>query len=295
MPKTMKQRIYTYDELDSILSRRGSPPDKWGKVIARLYSSMHAVAHRQSYIQLVRVGTDGQHGPTLAFIWRVAGGDTTYAVAPPPDDLRRRPGGRARYRADCKRFTPRIIAGRTPKDWAWYRIHNGVAQRIADAGTRDGPPNSSLLLPRCTRPGYSEWTQPTFAGAKNWKAHFPKLCGRAKAFYARLKRELKDGPACTVQLLRSGETPGWFTRNGLHMHVVMPPTERGRSARLFVAVCNHDQRSRTYFHADGDFGMRHAHVIGADSAKSEHHWRSTRDAIVGIKEWVMSSIYIPGF
>lgn len=294
MPKTMKQRIYTYDQLDAILQKRGSGPNKHGHVVARLYSSMHAVARHENYLRLARIGSGGSHGFTLAYVWKVAGGDTVYAVASPSDDLRRSPRGRAMYRADCKRFTPREITGRTPTDWAWYRIHDGVARMIAAGLVREGPPNASLLLPRCTRPDYSEWTQPEGYRALDWKSHFPKLCGRAKAFYTRLKRELKDGPACTVQLLRSGETPGWFTRNGLHMHVVMPPTERARSPRLFVAVCNHDQWSRTYFHVDGDFSMRHAHVIGADAAKSEYHWRSTRDAIVGIKEWVMANIYIPG-
>lgn len=289
MPKTMKQRIYTYEQLDTILAKRGSPPNKHGHVIARLYATMHVVAHRQPYLRLVTVGSDGKHGYTLAYIWRVAGGDTTYAVAPPSDDLRRSPQGRAMYRTDCKRFTPRVIVGRTPKDWAWYRIHNGEARAIDPASVRDGPPNSSLLLPRCTRPSYADWTQP-------YVAHYPKLCGRAKAFYTRLRRELKDGPACTVQLIHRDECgPGLFHPNGMHLHVVMPPTERGRSPRLLASVLNHDQYSRRRFHIDGDFAARHARVIGKDAGKDELQWRSTKDAIVGIKEWVMANIYIPGF
>lgn len=288
MPKTMKQRIYTYDQLESILYRRGGEPNKHGHITARLYSSMHVVAHRQPYVRLVRVGSDGRHGFTLAYIWKVAGGDTVYCVAPPSDDLRRSKQGRARYRTDCKRFTPREFTGRLPHDWAWYRIHNGVARTIAAAKTVvDGPPNCSLLLPRCTRPTYAEWVAPHIA-------HHPKLCGRAKAFFTRLRRELKDGPACDVQILRQAERPSMFPPTGLYMQVVMPPTERGRSPKLFVAVCNHDVHSRRHFHIDGDFAVRHAHVIGKVSGKDELQWRSTRDAIVGIKEWVMANIYIPG-
>lgn len=291
MPKTMKQRIYTYDQLDAILCKRGTPIS-YGQKAARLYSTLHAVARGNHYIRLARVGSGGTVGHTLAYIWKVAGGDTVYCVTDPPAESKR---ARAVYRADCKRFTPREIKGRTAKGYAWYRIHDGVSRPTAPASVGDGPPSASLLLPRCTRPSYAEWTQPEGYRETDWKSHFPKLCNRAKAFFTRLRRELKDGPACTVQLLRSGETPGWFTRSALHMQVVMPPTERARSPRLFVAVCNHDKHSRTHFHIDGDFAIRHAYVIGADAARNEQHWRSTRDAIVGIKEWVMANIYIPGF
>lgn len=288
MPKTMKQRIYTYDQLDAILSKRGSPPNKQGHIVARLYGSMHVVAHRQPYLRLVQVGSDGKHGFTLAYVWRVAGGDTTYLVAPPSEDLRRSPEGRAMYRRDCKRFTLRAIVGRTPKDWAWYRIHNGEARPTAAASVREGPANCSLLLPRCASPSYAEWTQP-------YVAHHPKLCGRAKAFFTRLRRELKDGPACTVQLISRYEWPGLFHPNGLYMQVVMAPTERSRSPRLCLAVCNHDKFTRMRFHIDGDFAVRHAYIIGKDAGKDELQWRSTKDAVVGVKEWVMANIYIPGF
>lgn len=288
MPKTMKQRIYTYDQLDAILCRRGEA-DQHGFVRARLYSTMHVVAHRQPYLRLVRGSTAGRIGYPLAYIWRAAGGDTVYGVSEPSIDMRRSPKGRAMYRKDCKRFTPRELSGPLPKSMAWYRIHDGVARPITVAATvREGPINSSLLLPRSTRPSYAEWTQPHVA-------HHPKLCNRAKAFFTRLRRELKDGPACTVQLIRSVERPGLFHPTGLHMQVVMAATERARSPRLLISVCNHDKYSRTRFHIDGDFAVRHAYVIGKDAGKDELQWRSTRDAIVGIKEWVMANIYIPGF
>lgn len=288
MPKTMKQRIYTYDQLDALLLRRGGPPNQHGNITARLYSHMHVVAHRQPYLRLVKMRPDGSHGYTLAYIWRVAGGDTTYAVAPLDDDLRRSPQARVMYRKDCKRFTPRAIVGRIPKDWAWYRIHNGEARPIAEASVREGPANCSLLLPRCTRPSYAEWTGPHLA-------HHPKLCGRAKAFFTRLRRELKDGPACTVQLIRREERGNaLFHPNGMHLHVVMPPTERGQSPRLLVSVWNHDQHSRQRFDIDGDFAVRHAYVIGKSAGEDELHWRSTKHAIVGITEWVLANIYIPG-
>ena len=74
----------------------------------------------------MRVGTAGRIGYTLAYIWRVAGGDTVYGVSEPSSDMRRSPKERAMYRKDCKRFTPRELKGPLPKSMATAEVaqHN---------------------------------------------------------------------------------------------------------------------------------------------------------------------------
>lgn len=295
MPKTMKTRIYTYDQLDAILHKRGSTVGSY--FMARLYSKVFAAAssHRIAIMLL-----DGTMRPDfrVADVWKVAGGDTVYRVIAPSKDneYRRKPVRRRMYRTAVQRFTPRVIKGRLPPGDAWYRISGGVPRPMhvtaAVATTRE-PENFSLLEPRCTRPSYAEWIAPQ-------KDRYPKLCGRAKAFYIRLRRELAGGLPCDVQLLRPVESVtspfGGVYANALHLHVCLPPTERTPSARLILVVQNHDAGSRKRLSVDGDFGVRHSRVTGHSRRERglTFEWKSTKDAIIGVKEWVLSSVYIPG-
>jgi hypothetical protein len=85
------------------------------------------------------------------------------------------------------------------------------------------------------------------------------------------------------------------------MHVCVAPSSRAQSVKLVLIVSNHDLASRRHFGVDGDFGIRHSQVWGVEMTGAGWNrtdpikWKSTRDAVVGVKEWVMNSIYIPGF
>jgi hypothetical protein len=296
----MKNRTYTFAQLDLILHKRGATNER-GYFAARLYSTLHAVA-QNSRISLFFLDKQGGLDFRVADVWSVAGGDTTYRVFAPSADsgYRRNPMRRSMYRKAVHRFTPRVITGRTPKDDEWYRLHDGVASTLAPTSymaSHRQPGNHWRTQPRCTRPSYAEWLAPH-------KAHHPKLCGRAKAFYIRLRRELEGGLPCVVQLLRPMEwlmTSGGVQQSGPMLHVCLPPTEKDPSAQLYLSVGNHSADTRKRLHVDGDFAIRHSRVLGVAASPSggpggqkRFEWKSTKDAIIGVKEWVLGSVYIPG-
>lgn len=301
MPEKEK-RVYAYDQLDAILRKRGAPHDRANMWMARLRSTVHVTnTYTGVGLALRHVSDNGEQGFEFARVYKAAGGDTMYRVL--GLDKHKAKSGRLRgiYRRAVCRFTPHDIVGRTPTSTvgAWFRVHDGVSRtiRIPDHATDGTPTNCCLAFHSTTRPTYDQWL-------RKWKEQHPRLCDRARAFYVRLRRELRDSLPCTVQIIKELECPRgmWFRPNGPALHVCVPPTERGRVQKLVLVVHNHDLESRRHFGVDGDFGARHAQVWGAavDASFSGHkpemfRWRSTKDAIVGVKEWVMNSVYIPGF
>lgn len=297
MPKTEK-RVYTYDQLDSILRRRGVKHEKPELWMARLRSTAHVTTTYTGVgLSLRHVGT---YGFEFARVYKVAGGDTLYSVFGLEKDKHRKERTRGAYRRAVTCFTPYDVVGHTPLTHVgWYRVHDGASRFLADVDRHSSgePRNCWLGYHDLTRPSYDQWLS-------SWQEHHPRLCNRARSFYVRLRRELKDGLSCQVQLLKYGERPrglGYGYPNCPAMHVCVPPAARGTTEKLVLFVANHDLESRRHFGVDGDFGHRHAQVYGVslrwgDGDKSStFRWKSTRDAIVGVKEWVMNSVYIPGF
>lgn len=299
MPKTEK-RVYTYDQLDAILRRRSVKHDKIHMWMARLRSTVHVTTTYSGVgFALRHVSSNGEQAFEFARIYRVAGVDTVYCVFGLDKDKARKARMRNLYRRAVSCFTPHDIVGHTPTERhsKWFRVHDGVARLVPAPETyaTGEPRNCWLGLHPITRPSYEQWL-------RAWHEQHPRLCNRARSFYVRLRRELKAGLPCTAQLLKHTEVPRgmWHTPHGPAMHVCVPPTERGRSQKLVLVVHNHDLHSRRHFGVDGDFGHRHAQVwgmvVGRDGGRPEVlRWKSTRDAIVGVKEWVMNSVYIPGF
>jgi len=283
MPKTMKQRIYTYGQLDTILHRRGQHFP--GVIDATLYGNVivRAIEGRPHFI----IRYDGsRNNYVIANVESVAGGDTLYCVAGAPKMVMDgSAAARKRWRACVSAFTPRVIAGRTPplKKAEYWRVRDGIA-RLLPAPAH----NYSLLLPQCNRPAMKEWANQTRS------LHLPRFTSRSKAFAVNLRKELDGLMGAKMQLLRYGEGIGAFKgRNGLLVHVCLPPTETTNSPSLCVLTTPHDSESRTHFHVDGDYGIRHSQFEGR-SGMTYLRWRSAKDAIIGIREWVMSNIYIPG-
>lgn len=297
MPKTEK-RVYTYDQLDAILRRRGFSNEKPALGLARLRSTVHAsTTYTGVGLSLRHVGT---YGFEFARVYKVAGGDTLYSVFGLAKDKHRKERTRGAYRRAVTHFTPYDVVGHTPLTHVgWFRVRDGASRFVTDVETftNGEPRNCWLGFHDLTRPSYDQWLSPL-------REHHPRLCNRARSFYVRLRRALKDGLPCTVQLLTHGERPRGARYGGLpngpSLHVCVPPCARGQTEKLVLAVANHDLESRRHFGVDGDFGHSHAQVwgvsvLGNGDKCGELRWKSTRDAIVGVKEWVMNSVYIPGF
>jgi hypothetical protein len=242
-------------------------------------------------ITLRYVAQEGAYYFEVARVWPVAGGDTVYRVAGCRKEIRNEAAGRKRYRNYIQRLTPRVITGRTPRehDYEWFRIHDGVATRIE--APPKGRPFHCLTLPQCIVPTMKEWLRP--AEAKG----LSKFVARSRAFAVNLRRELGDSLPCRVQFLthRQANNPN---AGMLHLHVCTPPTSSSLGRRLSVSTGPHSDESRGYFHVDGDYAMRHSQFTGYEwvgkGMIESQRWPSAKAAIAGIKEWVLSTIYIPG-
>jgi hypothetical protein len=289
----MKKRIYTYGQLDAILHRRGEL-SQYRSLGAALYGSVRVEAHA-GYSALF-ICYDGKPvSYRIAEVHSVAGGDTLYRVLRAPDEVRKAtPAVRAKWRKYVTMFTPRTVKGRVLRsDHArWYRIRNGTATEMADV-PRDAvswlPRNRSLLLPKSSRPTSQQWVQ--------GNEQYPKFARRSLRFVSDLRKALATGPKAELQLIYQSEKPHstYFHARRLYLHVCLPPTERSPSKRLIVGIAMHDKESRTHFHVDGDYAIKHCQFDAYDCGTKEWtRWPCRRDAIIGIKEWVMSSIYIPG-
>lgn len=305
MPEADK-RVYTYDQLDSILRRRGTKQEKPEVWMARLRSTVHvSTTYTGLGLALRHVSSEGDQQFEFARVFKVAGGDTLYRVYGLEKEKARNPDLRKVYRRAVRYFTPRDIAGKTPTagNAEWFRVRNGAAQFVPSVETfpNGEPRNCWLGFHSITRPAIDTWLN-------KWKEQHPRLCKRAHSFYVRLRRALKDGLPCTVQVIKPSEVPSSlrYAQQGPALHVCVPPTERGPTKRLVLVVANYDLDSRRHFGVDGDFGHRHAQVWGAAvggghtlsavaSKEDMCRWRSTREAIVGVQEWIMGSIHIPGF
>lgn len=293
MPKAMKKRIYTYGQLDTILHKRGQA-GRFNTLSATLYGAVR-VEYSAGTPAMLITHRGAPLDYRLAEVHSIAGGDTLYRVLGASDQIRKAtPAVRARWRKHVAMFTPRTVEGRVLRhDPArWYRIRNGTATEVTDV-PRDAvswlPRNRSLLLPKSSRPTSQRWTQPY--------ASYPQFVRRSLRFVSDLRKSLASGLKAELQLLYTGEKLHnlYFHAKGMYLHVCLPPTERSPSKRLIVGVAMHDKESRTHFHVDGDYAIKHCQFEAYDCGTKEWtRWPCRRDAIIGIKEWVMSSIYIPG-
>ena len=153
------------------------------------------------------------------------------------------------------------------------------------------PRNRSLLYPSFSRPSLKEWAVTS--------EPLPKFVARAKRFVVNLKAALPEGIKADVQLMGYWEGQNtflYYPKDTLYLHVCLPPTERAQSRRLIIATRPHDVHSRTHFNVDGDYGIRHSQFAARQHGdlRDSFTWPCAKDAIIGIKEWVMGSIYIPG-
>jgi hypothetical protein len=291
MPE-ITRKVRTYEQLDRMLCKR---PTRGNFLVStNVYGKVNAAVDYTKVdpdLILRYVAQDGNYHFEVARVWRVANGDTVYRVAGCKAEIRKEAAGRKRYRNYVQRLTPRVITGRTPRehDYEWFRIHDGVATHIA--APPKGRPFHCRALPQCVLPSMKQWCEGERA------SRYPKFVSRSRAFAVNLRRELGDSLPCKVQLLTQRQASN-VNSGLLHLHVCTPPTSSSLGRRLVVGTSVHSDESRGYFHVDGDYAMRHSQFTGYEKQDNgmidAQRWPSAKAAIAGIKEWVLSTIYIPG-
>jgi hypothetical protein len=315
--KALRKRMYTYEQLDAKQLR-------WDKKIVRdrptpiyaneryapLYGSVGFWHGDWPY--WLRMQPGKKRSPpgvsiqyshkrmetslVLAYVYRAADGATLYVVPGLGKSRNKKPEVRRRIAA-WKRlvpaFTPhdgsRLLGG----EYAMYLLKDGQATRLYK------PVPIWLSAPK-----YWCWDAKAWKEGKAWGQHwsrlYPLFPRRCMLFATRLRKALQDGPACEVQLAGGhGWGHYWGGPKGNSLTVCTPPAG-GRDGRsLTVHIAMHDSESRSFHHVDGDYGYKHCQFFAGEGMmtmvnKKLLRWKCRNDAIVGIQEWVLGCIHIPG-
>lgn len=305
--KVLKTRVYTFGQCDTLAhrhyTRRKSASDP---LPVRLYGNVELSAdYRLNYFTIRYWGTRLRF--TLARVYRASDGDTLYEVfgvghpaaasVPPRGDKRGKV--MAQWRKVWKRFAPAftpvtsditlgaIVAG--------YRLRGGIA---TECGVHAGyaPPGGDpqgvwLARPACYQMKKDAWT----AAFKT----YPNFARRASLFVTNIKKSLTNDKMGVVQLLSDAEEHlgSYWRQPGVCLHVCTPPTAAANGRRLVVKMAVHDKESRTHFHVDGDYAIKHNQFFALEDGKKRSEmlrWKCSSDAVAGIREWIFGDIYIPG-
>jgi hypothetical protein len=174
--------------------------------------------------------------------------------------------------------------------------------------SKDGVSSDGNVYPGVAHPIFAGcwWTMPT-ANRPDWNRWlhgwgdefktYPKYLARSRRFANDLRKRLAGGPTAVVQLLNRTEGNRFHGREGLQLHVCLPPTRTQQGKRLIIQGSMHDLESRHFHHVDGDYGPRHSQYFAwlqGDPKEKVMRWKCSKDALNGIVEWVLGSIYIPG-
>jgi hypothetical protein len=295
--KALKPRVYTFGQLDTLCHRTHQ---RTGQFHHRLYGNVSVFPYFPcgNYFAIHHQSKNGIG--TIARVFRMSDGDTGYVVFGGGSRKVRRadPKVAAQWTRYAPAFTPipqgqRLYEG----ERLGFRVHNGVAMpcELSHKGVASWPTGSWLAAPQCNRPKRDVWA----LGTKECNAQFPNFIRRAKVFATRLKAALAEGPPCVMQLFEADHEYALMRcrSDGVMLHVCTPPTRTQDGKRLVVHMTMHDASSRTLHHVDGDYAIAHSQFSGIEPGqvwRRAMRWKCAKDAIVGIKEWVMAQLYIPG-
>lgn len=290
--KVLTRRLYTYEQLDARLlkwsrAKEKKNPSLYGNVQVEYMAGRMETGFRIRY-----VGKSTAF--TIASIYRTVDG-TLYEVH-----------GIGKYRNTpskkrdielWKRYTPVFTPHEPPErlydgDRARYLLRDGVVTPVEDRDT----PGIWLTMPRAMVPAKGkDWAN---GGSWNNFRSFQNFPRRCRLFATRLRKALDEDGIARVQL-RHGTawSQHWGIVRGNALHVCTPPHGTHNGRRLVVQVSMHDADSRRHHHVDGDYAIKHCQFFALEDGKGTRdmlRWKCSRDAINGIKEWIIGDIYIPG-
>lgn len=290
--KPLKQRLYTYERLNARLFKHVRSGKSEHQVY--LYGKVgfgYAAGGRM--LHGIDISYRGKHGNIrLATVYRLLDGGTMYTVH--GIGLRRNKSKSVRHNiAMWKRYAPAFTPQTT-------RLYAGAEQHYL---VRDGtvtplaaPLGAWLTMPSAMCPKPNDW--PCGVGFNRGKfrslQNFPRRC---KLFATRLRKSLAEDGQGEVQLRNWHDWGNHWRPEGNTLHVCTPPSTRRDGRQLVVHIAMHDAESRHYHHIDGDWGLKHCQFFALERGKDKSHmlrWKCAKDAINGIKEWIIGDIYIPG-
>lgn len=289
--KVLKRRLYTYEQLDKrvadwVKSGEKRYPALYGNVIVE-----YAPGRTQPGLCIRYVGKKSPF--TLASVHHTNVG-TLYEV---------HGIGAGRNKPSVRKsidLWTRYVSIFTPHD-AGQRLYGGERKRyLLDGGVvvpldDHEVPGIWRTMPRSMQPKAEGWA---LGGGHNEFHTLPNFTRRCRVFATRLRKALADDGMGAVQLRNHhGWSLNWNIPRGNSLHVCTPPHGTHNGRRLVVQIAVHDGESRRHFHIDGDYATAHSQFIAIEDGKTwreQLRWKCARDAIFGIKEWIIGDIYIPG-
>jgi len=311
--KKLTPKILTYGEIDRRITRHykklknaNCTVPLYGSVVVRIPATNCNHFEIRWYGNLRPAGgPDIEASIPLASVFDLSGGDTGYIVrgcgkGMPIDNTKANAASRKIWKRYVGVFTPYNITTGSLREGhsQHYRVSQGgiSSDAIHHAETTVAHPifpGCWWSMPTANRPDWKRWQY----GYEDEFKGFPKFWSRSKRFATDLRKRLADGPTAVVQLLHRNEGHRFITTKGLQLHACLPPTRTRQGKRLVIQGSMHDLESRQFHHVDGDYGPRHSQYFAwlqGDPKSQVMRWKCSKDALNGIIEWVLGSIYIPG-
>lgn len=320
---TIPKRALTFEECNELL-RTSKQENPWGKFrpvpCARMHGNMFLLGdHSSSKFLLRYYSVDPDKQWSLASIGQSTGGNTMYRLEITrelrnwmPKRARHRRAGRTdppgykEWRDFAERLTPYVRPAKPSADEVQLS-HLYLAQKDGSFVCVPESECKRYVLDRmplaCMEPTSKAWV----SGSPSDRA----FSLRHRRFAHRLKRELAD---LAGSVRRFGFHPGYERGHPPIICVAPVGREYHEQKMLVLELTQHDDYSRRWFHADGDYTRRHILVRGTQfndhpswwrrpkfwdypgsaPCKGTYIWPCANDAVVGIKEWLMDQLHIPG-
>lgn len=314
--KTVKSRVYTFGQCDTLMHRHKIANATGGVPFKRLTGNVQLTGNFKTHYFSIRY-YGKRLAVTLARVYRASDGDTLYEVygvghpAAADRALSKHRDKRAKelamwrkvWRKYAPMFTPVEPDAKLGAITACYRMQGGVAIPCGGpAGTTPrslDPQGVWLARPQCWQQKREVWAAP-FKDKLIGLMEKGGFARRGKLFFTRLKKELADEKIGVVQMVWDHECEmlgAIWKEAGLCLSVCTPPSRTRNGRRLVIKMAPYSPDARKHHHVDGDFAYKNAQFFALeDGAKRSEmlRWKCAKDAIAGIKEWVIGDIYIPG-
>ena len=288
--KPLKQRLYTFMQLHKRL--RNLPPKVHH---VRLYGAVTAAHSASNFPKMGSVSLcyRGAIQFPIAEVYRAADNASVYMLygigrRRNTPEMRRKIARWMRY---APAFTPMPAGERLYEgERRFYLVKDGAVTQIPDLpGVWLDPPPTHRTL--------RDWAD----GEHREFRSYENYTRRCRLFARRLHRELAEAFPAELDLIHHPEII-WrrfgYHKKGVGLSVKTPPTATQNGRCLDVQIRMYDDaEARRFHHVDGDYGIKHCHFYALERGKKWSdvmRWKCAKDAINGIKEWIIGDIYIPG-
>lgn len=299
-------RVYTFKELVSIFRWGREWSTKrvfegyvlYGNVLLQTYANRFSIAYsgggtRFPIADVYRASDDD----TVYVVHGIGGDETDRRSLPSSSPQRKRLAFLwAKY---VPLFTPLPHGESLDATQAVYRLQaNLCGLRLGTNSQENDPQGVWLATNPCDRMSMEDWIQPLLG--------FGTFARRCRTFAIRLKKAcLAMNALVKIQLLCPSEATDIAMPPDTSFHlpacacleVCTPPTHSQNGRRIVVKICRHGIESRAFFRVDENFAQTHNQFFALEEGAGhleQMRWKCGKDAIDGVKEWLIGDIHIPG-